>query len=165
MVKLSYIMCMLCVFTWCTNMVANTYPGGGGGGGGGSIRPHTALFQEVYSSQMDPLAFSATGWMLDEDGQVVMRFVHRWGGTDCALQRSYLSDKELAACWNNVGILQNNYNDSLAPYEKAIAAAADDSAPHFNRAVALHMMGRAGEAAPERSVACADPPCQRVDHL
>ena len=28
----------------------------------------------------------------------------------------------------------------------AIAAAADDSAPHFNRAVALHMMGRVREA-------------------
>ena len=80
----------------------------------------TALFQELDSSHADALAFSAQGWTLNDDGQVVMRFVHAWGDTDCALQRTVLSDQELAACWNNVGILQDNYNDSLVPFVRII---------------------------------------------
>ena len=103
------------------------------------------LFQELDDS--DPLAFSAEGWELGAEGRVVMRFVHSWGETDCRRVPDLSGERQLGACWNNVGILQDNYNDSLPLYAAAIAAAPADSAPHFNLAVALQRMARGEEAA------------------
>ena len=118
------------------------------------------LFQELDDS--DPLAFSGEGWEPGAEGRVVMRFVHSWGETDCGRRVRELSGPQLGACWNNVGILQDNYNDSLRLYAAAIAAAPADSAPHFNLAVALQRMAREEEAAASFSRAAELNPTEAV---